>query len=1423
MPGNLSFRVAAGRPEPLGVAIDGDAINIAIASGAAEAIFISLFDETHREIARIKLPGRTGDLFHARIGGVGAGALYGLRAEGPFDPARGLRFNSAKLLVDPYATRLDRPLKLHPALFDQRIHGAAADDADSAAFVAKAIVEAAPPLPQPRRPVVEWRDLVIYEMHVRGFSRTHPDIPDEIRGTFAGLAHPAAIAHLKRLGVTAVELLPITASIDERHLPGLGLTNYWGYNPIAPLAPDPRLAPGGWAEVRAAVDALHEAGIAVLLDVVLNHTGESDALGPTVCLRGLDNAGYYRLQSDNAAVYENHAGCGNVLALERPQALRLALDSLRAAVIRAGVDGFRYDLAPVLARMQNGFDPAHPFLAAVTQDPLLRELIQIAEPWDIGHGGYQLGAFPAAWGEWNDKSRDVFRRYWRGDHGQTGALATRLAGSADIFAPRRRALSRSINFVTAHDGFTLADLVSYSRKANEANGENNRDGTDDNLSWNCGLEGETNDAAIIARRQGDARALLATLIASRGTPMLTMGDELGRTQHGNNNAYAQDNAVTWVDWAKVDQGLIDFTARLLKIRRGTGALSAEAPLAGRPPDASGVPDVEWLDLDGAPLAPADWHDGRETLAAVFYDAGEETKPSRAAVFFNRSQHARPAQPPGPRDGHVWMLAVDSANPQAPAAPVAGALELAPRSVVILVESEAPSFARAGVDDHALDALASAAGIASEWFDVEGRRTIVGADTKQALLRSLGLSAATTGEARARLAELSQERCFRPLPISTTLSPGDDQTLRLGGALAERDLPFALSIACEDGSTHVVEVAAQIGRRSEVTAPDGRRALVRDIPLPELPLGRHEILCEAAPDSRGHLAVVPAAAFLPRLLADSRVFGVAAQLYGLRREGPEFYGDQGIGDFTSLRLIAMEAARAGAATVGINPLHALYPHDPERASPYHPSDRRFLDPLAIDAFDPPPELLTEAVRAEFSRLQPQAAALSSTRHVDYSAVATLKNRLFDVLHAAFRARRLAAPDDGLVMDYERFVVAGCESLRRFAIFTAIERTTGGTLWQFPPALATPHAAGIEAFAAEHAEEVARAKFLQFLAARQFAAAAEAGRDAGLALGFYRDLAVGCAPDGAEAFSEAHRLMKGVSIGAPPDPLGPKGQVWGLPPFDPRALARDGFAGFGRLIAANMTCAGVLRIDHVLGLKRLFLVPEGAEGKDGAYLACPFDALIGQVALESVRNETAVVGEDLGTVPEGMREELAARNILSYRVMRFERDERGFTPPEDYPALAAACVATHDLPPLAGWWHGAELAEAAALGHLADEAEARAARADEKAELIAAVAGPDFIVQEVDFDAGLTDEAAAAVHGFVARSNAALGLVQADDLAMETIPTNLPGTDRERPNWRRKLMVPVERLFALSPARRILDEVRSWRRRLVVERQPRPRGS
>ncbi len=682
--------VRAGVPEPLGLTLGPDGANIAVYSAHAERIELCLFDAQDRE-TRITLQAKTGDVFHAFVEGLSADARYGLRAHGPYAPHEGHRFNPSKLLIDPYARALDGPVRFHPAMLGEHGDGTRNDD-DSAAVVPKGVaVPAVAPATGPR-PHVPWRDTFIYELHVRGFTKRHPDVPPAIRGTCAALAHPAVLSHLTTLGVTSVELMPLAAAVDEPHLVRAGLTNYWGYNPIAWFVPDPRLAPGGMAELREAVAALQRAGIEVLLDIVLNHSGEGDARGPTLSLRGLDNATYYRTVPGDARRYVDDTGCGNTLALDRAPVMRLALDTLRHWAQASGADGFRFDLATTLGRRDRGFDAHAPLLAAIDADPLLRSLKLIAEPWDVGPGGYQAGAFTPDWGEWNDKFRDTARRWWRGDAGLTGDLATRLAGSADLFRRRQRTPTRSVNFVAAHDGLTLADVVAYAHKHNEANGEHNRDGTDANFSWNHGVEGPASDDVVVARRLRDVRALLATLLCARGTPMLAMGDEMARSQRGNNNAYAQDNELTWLDWEQADRSLARYVASLSALRREHPALRADRWLTGVTNPATSLADVSWRRADGEPLSPADWDADPRVLVAVFAEGASFTTADRVALVFNGSDRDTPVLLPAPRRGYEWHHVVDSAV-DAPridvALPIPGSVAAQARSVCVLVERSSP--------------------------------------------------------------------------------------------------------------------------------------------------------------------------------------------------------------------------------------------------------------------------------------------------------------------------------------------------------------------------------------------------------------------------------------------------------------------------------------------------------------------------------------------------------------------------------------------------------------------------------------------------------------------------------------------------------------------------------------------------------------
>ncbi len=1386
-----ALRPGPGRPEPLGVTPDDDGVNVAVFSAHAEEIAFCLYDSTGQdERARIVLPERSGDVFHGYLPGIAPGARYGLRARGPFAPWNGHRFNDAKLLVDPYAMALDRHLTLHPSMFDASPGSSQPDGVDSGPFMPKAVVsQLDPALPWSGAP--SWQSTSVMELHVRGFSMQNPEVPEALRGTFSGLASPASIAHLKALGLSTLELMPAMAWADERHLGPLGLTNYWGYNPIAFMAPDPRLAPGGWAEVRAAVASLNAAGIEVLLDVVFNHSGEGDEFGPTLSLRGLDNASYYRLDPSNPSLYVNDAGCGNILAADQRPVVRLVLDSLRAWARYGGINGFRFDLMPILGRHASGFDPNAPIIAAIEQDPLLRGLKLVAEPWDIGPGGYQVGAFDGAWAEWNDRYRDDVRRFWTG-RATPAALATRISGSSDLFWSKRHP-SRSINFVTAHDGFTLADLVSYDRKHNDENGEHNRDGRDENWSWNHGVEGPTDDAGILAARERDQRNLLATLFLSRGTPMLSPGSEMGQTQGGNNNAYSQDNALAWIDWSKPAHPLIGFIRRLIALRTHP-ALTRDHFLSGTAQDGDTFPDVVWRMADGRAPNAGDWdHPANPTLIGLLSapapegDAPDSGAAERVVVVFHAGADGLRVRLPDTRSGAHWRQELDTADDAAgtPAYDGATDVEVAARSVSLFVErgGAASDFQprTAASSAELVDRLALSAGIAPEWFEVSGDRHEVSIESKRALLASMGLGAGTVGEARDSLARLSGRR-LRALPGGVVGRAGSVVAFDLieAGGPVRPDVV----ILHEDGTQEHCRLDLDAAERSSITAPDGRKAIRYRVSLPPQPVGRHRLMLDGDPEGSALLTVAPPRGYIPPELANGRRdFGVSAHLYTLRRKG-----DGGIGDFTTLGVFAEETARHGATFVGLNPMHAQFAGDRSRTSPYNPSDRRFLDPIYIDVAAP--EIMGETpeigriLDAEANRL----AALRTGTLVDYPGVWTIKAQVLEAAFAVFDDRRTRLPQDADVLAMDRFVLAGGVPLRRFAVFEALSETLPRRpWWTWDEALRGPDAAGIEAFAARHATRVRFHLYLQWLAAAQLARAAGRGQAAGLGLGFYRDIAVGTAPDGAEAWAGAGYFARGVSIGAPPDPFSADGQVWSLPPPNPVAPASETFS---HLLAINMRHAGALRIDHAMGLQRLFWVPDGAPGSAGAYVGYDLDRNLADIAIESHRARCLVIGEDLGTVPEGFRDKIDANDVLSYRVMFFERDGLKFLPPKAYPEKAVACVATHDLPTLAGWWKGADFIERGALGKMSPEDAGRAA-ADRGAE-------KRWLVEAIEVDASIdSPEVPQAVidgvHRFVAETPSLLAVAQADDLVGEAVAVNLPGTNQERPNWQRKLAPDVTQIF------------------------------
>jgi isoamylase len=681
-----AVRVWPGDPYPLGATWTGVGVNFALFSAHATGVDLCLFDTVDATTERVRIPLReqTAQVWHAFLPDARPNQLYGYRVHGPYDPTNGHRFNPNKVVMDPYAKAIARTVHWSDEMFGYRVgdpdEDLTPDDRDNAAFTPlAAVIDPAFTWGTDRPLRTPWRNTVIYEMHVRGFTRRHPDIPDPLRGTYEALTREPAIAHLKRLGVTAVELMPVHHHARDRHLEDKGLTNYWGYNSFGYFAPERRLAAsaspaGAVREFKRMVRALHAADLEVILDVVYNHTAEGNQLGPTLSLKGVDNASYYRL-ADDRRYYMDFTGCGNTLNMRNPQVLQLIMDSLRYWVGEMHVDGFRFDLASALARELFEVDRLSAFFDIIHQDPLLSQVKLIAEPWDLGEGGYQVGNFPVLWTEWNGKYRDSVRRFWRGDGGAVSELATRLAGSNDLYAHNGRQPYASINFVTAHDGFTLHDLVSFNEKHNEANGEDNRDGENNNLSSNNGVEGPTDDPVIIEKRERQKRNFLATLLLSQGVPMISHGDELGRTQQGNNNAYCQDNEISWIDWNLSDDRteLLAFTKALIAFRLSQPVLRRRRYFQGRSIRGGGVKDVAWLAPDGREMTDETWEaDSIHSLGMLLSGNGMEELNERGEpltgdsllVLFNAHDDRIGFTLPELEGGHRWERVFDTADPNA---------------------------------------------------------------------------------------------------------------------------------------------------------------------------------------------------------------------------------------------------------------------------------------------------------------------------------------------------------------------------------------------------------------------------------------------------------------------------------------------------------------------------------------------------------------------------------------------------------------------------------------------------------------------------------------------------------------------------------------------------------------------------------------
>jgi glycogen operon protein len=703
-----NISVWPGQPYPLGASWDGEGVNFALFSEHTEKVELCLFDpKGRREVVRIELREHTDQVWHCYLPEARPGLLYGYRVHGPYKPKEGHRFNPNKLLLDPYAKDIVGSIRWSDAHYGYAVghpeEDLSFDERDSAPGMPKCqVIDGAFNWGDDRPPRTPWHETIIHELHVRGFTKLHSGVPAPMRGTYAGLATQPAVEYLRRLGVTAVELLPIHAFIDDRRLVGMGLRNYWGYNSIGFFCPESRYASTASAasEFKIMVKKLHSAGIEVIIDVVFNHTGEGDHLGPTLSFRGIDNAVYYRLDPENPERYVDYTGTGNTLNMTQPRVLQLMMDSLRYWVQEMHVDGFRFDLASTLARELHAVDKLGAFFDIMHQDPVVSQVKLIAEPWDLGEGGYQVGKFPAGWAEWNDRYRDAVRAYWKGDGGLIGELAFRLTGSSDLYASSGRRPYASVNYVTAHDGFTLHDLVSYNEKHNEANGEDNRDGHNNNLSWNCGAEGPTDDPAINSLRAKQKRNLLATLLLSQGVPMLLAGDAHGRTQRGNNNAYCQDNEISWVGWDLdfEDLGLLAFVQRVIALRKAHPVFRRRSFFQGRSIKGTSIKDILWLNPNGNELTDEEWQHSFARCLGLFLSGeglderdrqGRPVADDSFLLLLNAHSDAIPFRLPVIESGTEWLLLIDTHRDQFPSRDerlsAGTAFALQARSVALLMQ------------------------------------------------------------------------------------------------------------------------------------------------------------------------------------------------------------------------------------------------------------------------------------------------------------------------------------------------------------------------------------------------------------------------------------------------------------------------------------------------------------------------------------------------------------------------------------------------------------------------------------------------------------------------------------------------------------------------------------------------------------------
>lgn len=1490
----LKIKITEGQPYPPGATWDGAGVNFSLYSQHAESVLLCLFESPNQKVESLCIPmlNRTHHVWHCYVSGIRPGQLYGYRIKGPYDPVNGHRFNPAKLLLDPYALAIGRDLTWHPSLFGYRYPYSfqEADLTDSAPYAPLgAVVDPTFCWGDDRPPAVPWRDTIIYEAHLSGYTRLNSLIPAELRGTYMGFASDPVVDYLRDLGVTAVEFMPISHPVSEYHLVKRGLENFWGYNPISYFAPNRRFAFGQHEgdsidEFKSMVRILHQAGIEVILDVVYNHTAEGDHTGPTLSFRGIDNLSYYRHYPDRLDLYQDFTGCGNTLNLRNPRVLAMIMDSLRYWITEMHVDGFRFDLASALARELFEVDRLASFFDIIQQDPVISRVKLIAEPWDLGEGGYQVGNFPPGWSEWNGRYRDSVRRVINDQGGSISEYVTRVSGSSDLYRREDRRPQASINYITSHDGFTLRDLVSYDSKHNEGNGWNNLDGTPLNFSRNHGLEGNTDDPAILDLRLQKQKNFLMTLFFSQGVPMLLAGDEMNRTQGGNNNPYCQANELSFIRWEVDDTGreLMNFTRFLIHMRKRNEVLRRTDFFLGEKLAVMDMKDVYWVHPEGREMADDDWKSTGSVLGMLlpsefgvrsdFYNTLEG---NTLLVFFNHRDARTPFRIPenpaarwrvilrsdqriltsedldrlnqGDSDSFFLESDIDAFINTVQNRMSEGRFYLqeetidVPGNTIVVLKAEPgwkEAHVRRNIRDRSLRDLALSVGIQPAYTDFAGHERRLTQSELYRMLRSCGFPVRDP----ASLERAEQRREFEiwhtPVSPVAVATPGETGTipgpeLRLPEEVAERVhcvvvdeqkkevLRFKLNRRDQALRLELIE-SRRIRHTSSLFGHELHNRYIRVLHLryilPQLlPEGYYDLTfyCDDVEIGRSLLAVCPPQAFdFFELHGDVKyAAGIAVQLYALRSRQ-----NMGIGDFADLEILGKRAASAGYRVIGLSPFHALFLNRPALRSPYFPSSRTGIHPIFVHLPLLPEWSLCDQAGRHFEELRGDIENERKRDLINYELVYRWKKDLFGLLFPVFNTH------PSLADDRDAFA-AWCDDAKHafiHALYEVADDVFGSI--EPPEDLFQPGSIWYDAFVQDHSEQIRFYMYMFWRARTQFEEVREHLREIGLSL--YIDLAVGSSPDGAEAkANNLYRpglISRSARAGAPPDPFSPVGQNWGLSVWVPEALKRYQYRPFIEMLRSNMLRNGILRIDHVMWLYRLFWIVEEVNGTSSTYIRYPSKDLFSILTLESRRNRTAIIGEDLGTVPHEVRLEMQRRNLYSWKVLYFEKEYGSgqFLLPDRYLPTSIATVNTHDLPTLAGFWSGRDIEERQRLKILTEQAaaDAKKERQKDRSALLEALGRVDLKTDEMEEDMSMSPDLSAAIHRFLAASASKLFIVSLYDLTGEVDQPNLPGTVDEYPCWKLRNLVYLEDLGdnpywnAINHAirERLRGQVDVWRR-------------